>query len=276
MGCEHKYYKPEEAAAILKMKPENIWRAIQNESSNVILPAVIFMEPVSMKEHVNHSGQEYHEETGKTLIVNKPIFEIDRDLSGLFDIFGAFDDGRWAESNGDYLDITFTSVKPPKLLGPCYLRRNGKQYSVPERKLIPKADLVISKDSIEHFAKAIGLTPAWPLEQKESTLVAQALKKQQTSSIDSKINDICLTIKNKAVTHMKGSGTERVINHVRFIDEAGISQGKDRERALMLVKKYIADRDGDLGFHGFKYTNKPIAKDRPYFLTEEEGRKAED
>ena len=148
---------------------------------------------------------------------------------------------------------------------------------------IGKEVLLISKEEIERFERTttavseIGYVHDEPVVQIEDTTNAgKNLKKQQTAVIDAKIKELCSTIKDKAVAHMSSGGTERVVNHTRFIDEAELSQGKGRDRAFKLVKEYISSYEGDLRFHGFKYANKPIKSGMPYFLTDKVGLKPEE
>ena len=140
--------------------------------------------------------------------------------------------------------------------------------------------LFIRDDEIKHFKDHYDTSGI--NSKSESTeyndrinAIAKDLKKIQTAEIDAKIDDICSNIKVKAIEHMSNSRKERVVNHTRFIDEAEIAPGKNRDRALKLVKEYLSNCQGDLKYHGFKYANKPVKQGKPYFLTDEEGLKAE-
>ncbi|MDD2581891.1 MAG: hypothetical protein PHR66_07855 [Desulfuromonadaceae bacterium] len=154
---------------------------------------------------------------------------------------------------------------------------NGWLWSCPPRQvrvevkdlrvLLPNCDLSDYVNSSE--------PEQCPVEANTSSVAAKNLKKRQTTDIDAKSQEIISVINNKVREHMGKGREEMVINHTRFIDEAGICQGKDRDRAFKLVKEYISNYEGDLRYHGFKYANKPVRSGRPYFLTDEEGLKQE-
>lgn len=103
---------------------------------------------------------------------------------------------------------------------------------------------------------------------------AKALKKKQTEEVDAKIAEICETIRISAEAHLRSGGKERVVHHARFVTEAGMQEtGKNRTRALVLVKKYINSDEAGLRFHGFKPANKPIKPTLPCFVSDDIGLK---
>lgn len=104
---------------------------------------------------------------------------------------------------------------------------------------------------------------------------AKALKKKQTEVIDAKVAEICKAICTAVEAHLKNDGKEKIVHHARFINEAGIlpGAGKDRDRALKLVKSYIVSDEAGLRFHGFRPANKPIKPSKPYFVPDNEGLK---
>lgn len=143
---------------------------------------------------------------------------------------------------------------------------------------INKNDIMITSESMEALRVSILAEQQVVEPMEEPPAVSEAareLKKKQTEEIDAKIDEICRTIRTAAEQHMGKSGNERIIHHARFIDEAGLTAtGKDRTRALSLVKEYITGDEAGLKFHGFKPANIPVKRNKPYFLTEEQGYKS--
>ncbi len=142
---------------------------------------------------------------------------------------------------------------------------------------INKNDIMITSESMEALRVSILARQQAVEQMEESPAVSEAareLKKKQTEEIDAKIDEICRTIRAAAEQHLIKRGNERIIHHARFVDEAGLTAtGKDRTRALSLVKEYITGDEAGLKFHGFKPANIPVQRNRSYFLTEKEGYK---
>ncbi len=239
-------------ASELKIKKEQLYKVFShgiNSMGPTLKPSVFFKKPVKMID-VAQFRKDYLANT-----VN-PFETVARqiDIGGLFQIYNYTKIFSEVDENMGYLNL----VDIP-------LCRGDNLYLVQSYTKIHKSDLVIAVDDFNEFLDRHGIIRGESLQSKISE-AGTLLKRQQTTEIDNRISEVLETIKGKVIEHMKENRTERQINHVRFVDEAGFKEGKERIRALKRVCEKIEDREGDIGFHGFKYSRKHIKKGAPYIL----------
>lgn len=135
-----------------------------------------------------------------------------------------------------------------------------------------KKDLFVSAEDVDQWVADIKRnTPPIQSDTIQSAPVTEAartLKAQQTAELDKQIAVVCSEIKKAVETQLSTGGKERVINHARFVEETGFNPGKDKARAMKLVREYIKSDEAGIKYHGFAYTLRPVKKGSPYFLIE--------
>ena len=238
------FYTQEEAARLLRYSTESVLEQMLSTGPWPLYPAVNFTVPVRMEE-----------------IRDKPEQE---EKSGLFDlfIFGVnMEHGRlplheWSVA------LDQLSIELPELIfhyDRCgvdeeyrqFLRshkgivkfvslcQEEKNYLVCEPKSVHMSELLVSRESLEAYAirKGITLAPQSDIETTDPlTAASQVLSAQRTVIRDGDVNTIIERIKAERPQAVPG---HTMINHLRFMKEAGVS--KDRFDSVKKVLKLRID-----------------------------------
>jgi len=113
------------------------------------------------------------------------------------------------------------------------LEQDGKRYYSFEKRIITRDEVFVTAESLAAYKMEEGYDP--PVQEQKSQASA-ALKSLQTADIDRQIDDVIQTIDAAIEKHLRGDSKNMVVNHMRFLKEAGIA---DKKRAKKKVKTYI-------------------------------------
>jgi len=143
-----------------------------------------------------------------------------------------------------------------------YDGRDGEpvfMYTEPaENKRLKIEDILVSTEEVRKLLSVVTVQTAD--EQTHKNAAATALKALQTADIDKQIDAVIQKIDAAVRDHIRSKKSERVINHILFLKEAGLSNS---DRAKNKVKAFI---EKDYSYIGYSAISRRPAAKGGYFV----------
>lgn len=253
-------FTPKEVANILEIPEDRVFvistpRMDQNTGmlKATLWPSAIFDKPVGLKR-IQHTGKQVVDSHLAEYGGGQQLEVVYETLRGLFGV-DASRGLQWDEDNRAEVDR---------------LDRGEYTYTPVSKLTVRKSQIVFTRAQFEHYLEGVGDTTTIlskiELEQKKSNPLSDAatlMKRQQTAEIDKNVAAIMDKIHLVVQEASKTRCEYRVINHIRFIREAGLTE-KQFDPIKKKVASQIKSKYGEVGFKSLSRRPKP---DESYLLS---------